>query len=160
MRYSFKDYLYLPNNDEEKLNEDAVFDSSESSVINENTVYEDNKLSIHVDPTANTNFKRDPYIKVYNGPYSTATKVVRIGLKDCRLIYNHKDRKPLGELEFTTELGKRLNEIMDQPISNKTAYKYRMEKIVTVYELIYHIIISVCGKDTVYFEKPDFTKCK
>lgn len=129
-------------------------------ILNEAEAYIDNKISIHVDPTVKSNFKYDPYIKVYDGPYSTAKNNVRIYLKDVGLDYSHKDRgKQFGDLKMSNSLARTLNDIMDMKFEKEYINKYgnRKKRVISVYGYIWAIIHTVLP-DAKYINKPDFTK--
>lgn len=142
-----------------QIDENAIKAIDENGeIINEDVVYEDRStISIHVDPTPNTNFKYDPYIKVYNGPYSTATKVVRIYLKDAGLDYSHKDR--FGKLSMTMSLARQLNDIMNMRFEATYTDKNgkRKTRKISIYGYLWTIIQHYCP-DAEYIPKPDFTK--
>lgn len=159
-RFNIFDNLHPANSKLTEYEEhlELVKEEFNIEILNEDVVYEEPKISIHVDPTINTNFKYDPYIKVYNGPFRNATKNVRIYLKDAGLDYSHKDRgKQFGNLSMTTKIADELNRIMDLKIERSyiDAHNVRKTRSITVYNYIWAIIHSRVP-DAPYINKPNF----
>jgi hypothetical protein len=112
-----------------------------------------------MDGKKNSNFKYDPYIKVYNGPYSSASEVARIYLKDAGVDYTHSDR--FKKFNITTNIGKRINEIMAENITiqirdNKGNL---ISKTVSTYEYLWILLNERFDNNITYIPCPDFTKC-
>lgn len=161
-RFNIFDNLHPANSKLTEYEEhlELVKEGFEIEVLNEAEVYQEPKLSIHVDPSNNTNFPYDPYIKVYNGPQNTATHIVRIYLKDAGLDYSHRNRNGrYKDLQMTNNIAKKLNEIMNLRYTQTYVNKYKVKKTrdISVYGYIWAIIHTLYP-EAPYIEKPDFTK--
>ena len=81
-----------------------------STYLTEEVIAKTNNISIQINPTPDTSFKFDPYIKVYTGQnISKASGVARVYLKDAKYVRDHRGKKIE---KLTAKQEKELNDIM------------------------------------------------
>lgn len=116
--------------------------------LTEETIVRSDTLNVQINATANTNFKYDPYIKVYVGPVKKTDEVSRIYLKDATYVKDHKGKKCV---ELSSSQLKELNDLMHKKDDNG----------VTNYQKALDYTVSRCNLEKDFykdFKIQDFTK--